>query len=201
MRRLAAAFAVLFWACWARAESFPAAFSRLREAFSTRPATLDYRLLWDPQKGRYVCRDAQGQRGFNSVDLRRLLQDKRGECAWLYGRSFKFQDLNGAILRGAGLGAAKLQYAELAGADLFAADLRKAFLHQADLSRADLRLTDLREAVLFQTDLPQADLRGADLRQTDLTGADLREALYDKNTALPFDEETAAARGMIKVQE
>lgn len=201
MRLLAAAFAVLSLASRAQAEDISRSFSRLREFFLERPAALDYRLVWDAKKQRYACKDARGQDGFNSVDVRRLLQDKRGECAWLYGKSLKFQDLNGAVLRGAGLGAAKLQYAELVGADLFSSDLRKASLHQADLGGADLRLANLREAVLFQADLPQADLRGADLSLADLTGADLQAARYDKNSRLPFDDDAALRRGMIKVEE
>ena len=200
-RRAAALAALLCWAAAARADDFTRSLSGLREAVLAARGVLDYRLGWDAKRERYVCKDAQGTAGFNSISLSQLLKDKQGQCAWLYAKSLKFQDLTGATLRGAGLGAAKLQYADLVGADLFAADIRKAWMHQADLSGADLRLANLREANLFQADLPGADLRGADLTGADLTGADLKQARYDKKTLLPFDDQAAAERGMLKVDE
>lgn len=195
------ALAVLLYQAPARADDFSRSLSLLRETVLAPRTALDYRLAWDARRQRYVCKDSQGKDGFNSISPSQVIDEKQGECAWLYAKSLKFQDMTGAVLRGAGLGAARLQYAELMGADLFAADIRKASVQQADLSGADLRLANLREANLFQADLPGADLRGADLTDANLTGADLRQARYNAKTILPFDDKTAAERGMILIRD
>jgi uncharacterized protein YjbI with pentapeptide repeats len=44
-----------------------------------------------------------------------------------------------------------------------------------------------------------ANLRGANLRGANLRGADVKKVIYDDKTKLPFSDEEARKRGMLKI--
>ncbi|MBK7864006.1 MAG: pentapeptide repeat-containing protein [Archangiaceae bacterium] len=92
--------------------------------------------------------------------------------------------LQNADLRGANLAKTQLGRADLRGADFRGAKLTGAYLHKADLSNADLRGAEL---------LSKAN--GAELNQVNLTGA-----RFDAKTQLPFAEQEALRRGMVKME-
>jgi len=146
----------------------------------------------------FACRNAAGEAGFNTVSILDLLQSRKGECADLAGANLSGADLNGSNLRGANLTGAYLRgtiffNADLSGVRARSAALSRANLRSAALTGANLSGSDLRGAVLYDTDLSAASLESANLN-----AADLRRARYDDATVLPFDDQTAAKRGMIK---
>jgi uncharacterized protein YjbI with pentapeptide repeats len=110
-------------------------------------------------------------------------------------------DLHGQDLRTAVLDAATLKATNLSGALLAGAQL-----HQTDLSYSDLSGAQLASAALYSADLSHSNLSKADLRNAFLFGADLGNvqyggtqfdgAVYDEDTSLPFDLQTAASVGM-----
>jgi hypothetical protein len=106
----------------------------------------------------------------------RLLNDKAGERANLWGADLQGADLRGADLEGADLWGANLQRANLQRANLWGADLQRANLQRANLQGADLRGADLEGADLSGANLEGADLWGASLEGADLWGANLRRA-------------------------
>ena len=53
-------------------------------------------------------------------------------------------------------------------------------------------------ANLWGADMSGADLRWTNLRGNNLNGTNLSKARYNAETTLPFDDEEAARRGMIK---
>lgn len=132
----------------------------------------------------------------------------------LRGAELSMADLSRVDLTGADLTGADAGWSMLDGARLVGAKLRWAHLAQSQLVGAGLRRADLREAYLGGANLTNADLREADLRGADLVGyklirgtpwlptrldgADLRRALYDASTKLPFSEDEAGRRGMVK---
>ena len=112
-------------------------------------------------------------------DLRKAdlsLVDKVGQNLWK-GARFPSRlvnvQLQGADLRGAGLGGLDMRGASLSGTKLDAADLGGANLNGADLSAASLK-----DAKLGGADLSNARLGGpgADLSNADLTRANLASA-------------------------
>lgn len=130
--------------------------------------------------------------------------------AFLPGARMAMANLRGSVLEsahleGAHLAAANLLLGEMKGANLSAASLVAGQLSGANLTSAVLDGADLRGAYLIGASLVGAGLRGADLRGADLSQAmaflaDFRKAKYDKNTKLPFDDEEATRRGMIRVE-
>ena len=99
-------------------------------------------------------------------------------------------------LRGAYLYEAKLERVDFRGADL-----SRTQLAHADLRGADLRGANLKNAYLHKADLSGADLRGAELpEKMKLTHVNLTGAKFDDATALPFAQDEAVQRGMVKVE-
>lgn len=94
----------------------------------------------------------------NTVDLMRLLEQRR--CV-------------GCQLADADLVHADLRDADLSGSNLRRANLGQAKLDGARLAGADLSFTSLQGASLRGADLRGARLEGTDLRQSDLSGAQL----------------------------
>ena len=94
----------------------------------------------------------------NTVDLMRLLEQRR--CV-------------GCQLADADLVHADLRDADLSGSNLRRANLGQARLDGARLAGADLSFTSLQGASLRGADLRGARLEGTDLRQSDLSGAQL----------------------------
>lgn len=108
-----------------------------------------------------------------------MAQNKDLRGAYLFEAKLKNVDL-----RGANLNKTQLGKADLRGADLRGAKLTGAYLHKADLSGADLRGAEM-----------LSKIGGAELNQVNLTGA-----RFDATTRLPFDDQEAARRGMVKVE-
>ena len=63
----------------------------------------------------------------------------------------------------------------------------------------DLRQADFWGASLQETSFENSDLRGANLESTHLLFTNFKGARFDNNTKLPFSEEQALQRGMVKV--
>ena len=93
--------------------------------------------------------------------------DSGGERADLSGTN-----LQGRILIGLQLPAARFYRADLKGADLSGSDLRWANFVEADLSWADLSGSDLRGCDFRRADLRDANFEGSDMRAALLQGAD-----------------------------
>lgn len=168
----------------------------------------------------FFCRNARGESGFNRGDPWELRRQKAGVCvdlsrtdSALIGANLEAADLRGiklsgselllvdfsrADMRGAKLEGATLKKAKLSQADLRSADLTRAVLSNANLSYADLSDAAMSAAILRDANLRGTLLNRANLAWSSLDGADLTGARYDEETILPFDEETAARRGMIK---
>jgi len=105
-----------------------------------------------------------------------------------------------AVAGGKDLRGAYLYGAQLKGADFRGANLDKTELAHADLRNADLRGANLKRAYLHGADLSGADLRGAVLPDPmKLHHVKLEGARFDAQTQLPFAEEEALTRGMVKV--
>lgn len=98
------------------------------------------------------------------------------EGANLDSADLQFADLFGADLSDTNLRSANLQFADLTGTDLRNAFLTSADLKFADLFGANLKNANLRDAFLISTDLKFADLSGTDLQFADLRDANLRNA-------------------------
>ena len=81
-----------------------------------------------------------------------------------------------ALVKGAHLREANMQYADASRAFLVNADMSAARLSNADLSYANLANADLSYANLTNADLSCANLTNADLSHTNLSGANLVEA-------------------------
>ena len=97
--------------------------------------------------------------------------------------------LEGAYLRGLGVGQLRLQGFDLSGIEFHSAFLNEpdfrgsrlvgAKFRMACLRKADFRDANLRRAILVGADLRNAHLEGARLRDANLEGADLRGAHLD----------------------
>lgn len=162
-----------------------------------------YQLRWVVKEQRYVCKNQMGEVGYNAISIKELKLTRQGACTDLRGANLWNAYLSKADLRGANLRGADLRNANLWNAYLKWADLRGAYLNKADLRGADLKGAGLNKADLSNADLSwaylgEADLRGADLRNADLSGAYLNQATYDDDTRLPFSENDARQRRMIK---
>jgi hypothetical protein len=106
-----------------------------------------------------------------------------------------------AAAQGKDLRGAYLYDAQLKGVDFRGANLDRTQLGHADLRGADLRGAKLKGAYLFKADLSGADLRGAELpEKMKLTHVNLTGAKFDDATALPFAQDEAVQRGMVKVE-
>jgi uncharacterized protein YjbI with pentapeptide repeats len=106
-----------------------------------------------------------------------------------------------AQAQGKDLRGAYLYDAQLRGVDFRGANLDRTQLGHADLRGADLRGAKLKGAYLFKADLSGADLRGAELpEKMKLTHVNLSGAKFDDATALPFAQDEAVQRGMVKVE-
>jgi uncharacterized protein YjbI with pentapeptide repeats len=110
----------------------------------------------------------------------------------------------GAMAQGKDLRGAYLFEANLKNVDFRGANLDKTQLGRADLRGADFRGAKLTGAYLYKADLSGADLRGAELLSktggAELTQVRLQGARFDSTTRLPFDEQEAARRGMVKME-
>ena len=112
----------------------------------------------------------------------------KSHLKWLNGEP----DGKRAVLVGADLSRANLQYANLTGADLSGANLNRTYLYKANISEAELLYADLNKAILDGADLQYTDLRnanlseanisGTNLRGADLRGANLENIYYDNST-------------------
>jgi uncharacterized protein YjbI with pentapeptide repeats len=115
------------------------------------------------------------------IGRRRWLLDPPGQGldlhqTYLVGYGWEGVHLEGADLRGADLGRAKLHQAHLEGANLRAAHLEGADLRDAHLERAILHQAHLEGANLFKAYLKRALLTFAHLEQAHLREAHLEEA-------------------------
>ena len=104
-----------------------------------------------------------GSANFNSATLRNTILGVN-----LRRASFRFSDLQGAVLCQKFLGAHKFQNQSSC--------LIETDLTSANLAQADLRAVNLQCAILTGASLVSADLRGADLRRVNLQNADLTNA-------------------------
>ena len=75
-----------------------------------------------------------------------------------------------------------------------ASRMRKARFIECDLRKADFFGSNLQEA-----SFKDSNLRGANLQQTHILFTDFKGARFDDKTKLPFSEEEALRRGMVKV--
>ncbi len=187
-------------------------------------AQAKYELKWDNDEKKFVCKNAAGKKGYNKISADELKATLNGECADLYGA-----DLHKANLLKVNLMGAILKYANLEGAFMHEADLKYADISHANMKRADLDHADfynvnangvnLVRAHMYQTKLEGAKMLAADMRyaymyKADLYGADLRyadlykavvddvimfNAKYNDETTLPFSEEEAQKKRMVKV--
>lgn len=114
----------------------------------------------------------------------------RADISW---SNFDYADLDGAVIE-----RTNLRYATFRRASMRAARLAQLFLEEIDFTEADLRWANLGAADLKGAKLKGAKLNGAILSWAGLDGTDLQYAHYDQDTVLPFDDEEAARRGMIK---
>jgi uncharacterized protein YjbI with pentapeptide repeats len=167
----------------------------------------------------YFCQTASGARGYNEADRSGFKTTKSALCqdwtgANLYSRyDMAASDFRGTLLAGSLLSSTNLYGSDFRGADLRGAamimtrlencNLRGARLTQADLTLANLNLSDLSSANLAAANLNSAKLIGAKLdgailSWAKLDNAELRSAHYDKDTILPFDDEEAIRRGMVR---
>lgn len=123
---------------------------------------------------------------FRFIEIQRAVLYKADlRKANLYGSNLSkadlnLADLNGAKLDGANLSEAKLSGANLGGATLSQANLWGVDLRMADLSGADLNGANLDGANLGRANLSQADLIEADLGRANLSRATLRKANFIK---------------------
>jgi uncharacterized protein YjbI with pentapeptide repeats len=109
--------------------------------------------------------------------LRLRNRDLRGAVlagADLRAAELDFADLQNAMLAGARLQGASLKFAQLQDAEFASASLQGAAMQFADLRGAELNSTDLEGAWLSN-----ADLRGAALQSTNLNGAALDHAYLE----------------------
>ncbi len=102
-------------------------------------------------------------------------------------------DLSNSNLRGA-----VLKYVNLIESNLSHADIRGLKGRMVKFSKSNMQNTDMRFAVCTSCDFSFTDLRGADLRNSEFPNAIFINAIYDKNTQLPFDNITAKAYGLIQ---
>jgi DNA-binding transcriptional MerR regulator len=93
-------------------------------------------------------------------------------------------NLQGAILRGSNLMAAKLYSADLQGANLREANLQGVDLSDANLKGANLQGANLKEAKLYYAELSGANLKGGNLQKAKLHGANLHGANLLQGTKL-----------------
>ena len=172
-----------------------------------------------------VCRNDSGKKGYNTITINELKNNpQKGECADLRNADLKYSDLSDANLKGANLSKAdlsesKLRRANLSGADLSFVDLHKTTLYRAIINNANLKGASLINAYLRESNLSNSNLKDADLTEVDLCGAymtdtnlrgtiltdtllretDLNGSRYNDMTHLPFSEDDAYQRGMIRV--
>ena len=165
------------------------------------------KFLFYPQKGE--CADIRGA-NLRGYDLRKA--NLNG--ADLRGVELSWADLSKVDLRRSNLSGAKLYQTRMSRADLRESDLSNSnlsgiYLSWADLRMANLSSSNLSESIMIGADLSGADLSGSDLAWTDLretklmeadlSGVFLKWAKYDSKTTLPFDDNEARKRGMIKM--
>ena len=100
---------------------------------------------------------------------------------------------------------AHFTFANLAAASLDAAIFAGAHLDSAQLLKVSAVGTDFRSASLAFASFANADLRKARfedawIKDTNFDGAQLEGATFDARTRLPFSEEVALSRGMVKTE-
>ncbi len=96
--------------------------------------------------------------------------------ATIVGAKMQWKHLREVALSGASLHGADLTGADLSRAELNSADLSRAILQTANMAEASLHGADLQEAMLKGAVLRGADMRRANVRGADLSWADLAEA-------------------------
>ncbi len=72
-------------------------------------------------------------------------------------------------------------------------------IRKSQFIECDLRDADFWGANLQETSFEKSDLRGANLQATYLLFTNFKEARFNSKTKLPFSEEEALSRGMVKV--
>lgn len=100
-----------------------------------------------------------------------------------------FTDFKGAIVKGTTFKKVSLQEA-------FALGTR---FEKTKFEECDLRGTSFWGSNLLQTEFINSDLRGVDFRTTFMLFTQFTGSKFNKHTKLPFTEEEAIKRGMIKV--
>ena len=122
---------------------------------------------------------------------------------------FRFMSLNGSTILESSFENLKADSMDLRDSIVQSVIWKKASLRNllAKASRlrknqfieCDLRQADFWGASLQETSFENSDLRGANLESTHLLFTKFKGARFDNNTKLPFSEEEALQRGMVKV--
>jgi hypothetical protein len=157
----------------------------------------------------YRSKPSQVPPKLEGMDLRGSSLDH----ANLRGRDFERVNADAIILKEADISNSvcidtRFQGADLRGANgagshfqncgLASADLRGAKFERAELRACDLRGARLQGSFWASASLRYLDLRDADLTDAVLLGADLRGSYFNSGTRLPFSDEEAQRRGMVK---
>lgn len=151
-----------------------------------RSSSFSFKPVPDPEAfSGYSCRDAYGNKGLNSIDLRELAVTKVGYCGNFKGTSLpKGFDLSGADLRGAefvyaSIAGVRMAKADLTGATFFALDAYWLDLTEAvmngiwienstfgygKLDRVQMKNASVRGVMLYGVRMSFANLDGIDMR-------------------------------------
>ncbi|MCG2726078.1 MAG: pentapeptide repeat-containing protein [Elusimicrobia bacterium] len=155
----------------------------------------------DSLNGEYECADLRNAYLMGVIMIGINLKGANMLGANLSWAVMGASDLSGAIMSLADLSNSIMLMANLSGADLSGANLNRIDLKEADLSGTDLGGANLIEADLREANLNEACLNAAILSMSNLSGAKLKDSKYNDMTFLPFSEEEANKRGMIKVAD
>ncbi|MFC1523016.1 pentapeptide repeat-containing protein [Elusimicrobiota bacterium] len=166
---------------------------------------MPYKLV--PEGSGYACKNAKGEKGFNQVDLNKLVKEKKEDRGWIEhvfdGVNLECADLTayntemgawanmtrfiGSNLNGAQFQGVYMRVFKMKNSTLFGANFRGATLDQAAFDRTDMRMADFTGADLcagFSTrmnnsNLEGANFTGAEAQKVQFEASNLKRAVFD----------------------
>ncbi|MBV8885718.1 MAG: pentapeptide repeat-containing protein [Chroococcidiopsidaceae cyanobacterium CP_BM_RX_35] len=124
---------------------------------------------------------ASAENSSNTLDLQKLLKDKKCIGCDLSNVNVTNTNLSGADLAGANLTGANLSGANLTGADLTDIILNKSKRFESNKRQVNFTNANLTGANLTGANLTGVNLTGANLTAANLTGANLAGAIFNKS--------------------
>lgn len=108
---------------------------------------------------------------------------------------------NGTYMMQANFEGSDLTDAKFIGANVWGGGFKNSTLSRTDFSGADLSAVSFQGSTFYKTNFQGAKLFSTNFEGTNLSTVDLRGARYNKRTRLPFDQQEAARRQMILIEE